>query len=101
MSERVSVPFCVPELVGAKATLIVQLAPPVKELPPQLSVSANCPEIATPPMLTLALPVLVTVTICEALTWPTLTLPKLRLVGDTLTVVDPEDETPDPVNGIV
>ena len=52
-------------------------------------------------MLTLALPVLVTVTVCDAPTWPTLTLPKLRLVGDTLTVVDPEDETPDPVNGIV
>ena len=80
--------------------MIAQLAPPVKELPPQLSVSANFPEIATPPMLTLALPVLVTVTICEALTWPTLTLPKLRLVGDTLTVVDPEDETPEPVREI-
>src|SRR5436305_12986173 len=94
----VSVPLCVPELVGAKLTLIAQLAPAAKELPQPL-LSVNCPEIDTPPMLTLALPVLVTVTICEALTWPPLTLPKLRLVGDTLTVVDAEDETPDRVNG--
>ena len=100
MSEMVSVPLCVPELVGRKVTLIAQPAPTARELP-QLLVSANCPEAATPPMLTLALPVLVTVTICDALTWPTLTLPKLRLAGDTLTVVDPEDETPDPVNGII
>ena len=100
MSEMVSVPLCVPELVGAKATLIAQLAPAAKELPQPL-LSVNCPEIATPPMLTVPLPVLVTVTICEALKWPTLTLPKLRLPGDTLTVVDPEDETPDPVWGIV
>ena len=99
MSEMVSVPVCVPELVGLKVTLIAQLAPTAKE-PPQLSVSANCPEAAAPPMLTAPLPVLVTVTICEALTWPILTLPKLRLVGDTLTVVDPEGETPEPVNGI-
>ena len=80
--------------------MIAQPAPTAKELP-QLLVSANCPEVATPPMLTIALPVLVTVTVFEALTWPTLTLPKLRLAGDTLSVVDPEDETPDPVNGIV
>jgi len=96
----VSVPLCVPELVGAKRTLIAQLAPPVKELPPQLSVSANCPVVATPPMLTAVLPVLVTVTACGPLVFPTLTLPKLRLVGDTLTVVDPEDETPEPVREI-
>ena len=101
MSERVNVPFCVPELVGAKATSIVQLAPPVKELPPQLSVSVNCPEIATPLIVTVALPVLVTVTVFEPLVCPTLTRPKLRLVGDTLTVVDPEDETPEPVREIV
>ena len=99
MSEMVKVPLCGPELVGAKLTLIAQPAPTAKL--PQLLVSVNCPEAATPPMLTVALPVLVTVTICDALTWPTLTLPKLRLAGDTLTVVDPEDETPDPVKGIV
>jgi len=96
----VKVPFCVPELVGTKLTLIAQPAPTAKELP-QLLVSANCPEVATPPMLTDALPVFVTVTVCALLVWPTLTLPKVRLVGDTLTVVNPEDETPDPVKGIV
>ena len=100
MSEMVSVPVCVPELVGAEATLIAQLAPTAKELP-QLFVSANCPEVTAPPMLTAVLPVLVTVTVCGPLVFPTLTLPKLRLVGDTLTVVDPEDETPEPVREIV
>jgi hypothetical protein len=90
----VSVPFCVPELVGAKVTLIPQLAPTAKELP-QLLVSANCPEIVTLLMLTAALPVLVTVTLCE-LVLPTLTRPKLRLAGDTLTV-GAVDEPPVPV----
>ena len=80
--------------------MIAQPAPTAKELP-QLLVSANCPEVDTPPMLTDALPVFVTVTVCALLVWPTLTLPKVRLVGDTLTVVNPEDETPDPVKGIV
>src|SRR2546427_441389 len=97
----VSVPVCVPELVGAEATLIAQLAPTAKE-PPQVLVSANCPEIVTLLKVTLAVPVLLTVTVCEPLVCPILTLPKLRLVGDTLTVIDPpEDETPDPVKPIV
>ena len=100
LSVTLSVPLRLPAVEGVMVTLIAQVAPAATALP-QLLVSANCPEAATPPMLTLALPVLVTVTICDALTWPTLTLPKLRLVGDTLTVVDPEDETPDPVRGIV
>jgi len=101
LSEMVSVPVCVPELVGAEATLIAQLAPTAKE-PPQLLVSTNCPETVTLLKVTLAVPVLRTVTVCEPLVCPTLTLPKLRLVGDTLTVVDPpEGETPDPVKLIV
>jgi len=100
LSERVSVPVCVPELVGWKVTLIAQLAPIAKELP-QLLVWANCPETATPPMLTDVLPVFVTVTVCGLLVFPTLTLPKVRLAGDTLTVVvPPEGETPDPVKPI-
>src|SRR5436309_12594768 len=76
----VSVPVCVPELVGAEATLIAQLAPTAKE-PPQLLVSTNCPETVTLLKVTLAVPVLRTVTVCEPLVCPTLTLPKLRLVG--------------------
>ena len=81
--------------------MIAQLAPTAKE-PPQLLVSTNCPETVTLLKVTLAVPVLRTVTVCEPLVCPILTLPKLRLVGDTLTVVDPpEDETPDPVKPIV
>src|SRR5437667_22259 len=41
LSVMVRVPLILPPVVGAKLTLIVQLAPPANE-DPQLSVSENC-----------------------------------------------------------
>lgn len=94
-------PVCVPEEFGAKATLMVQLVPDVAREVQVLPVTTNGPVIDGLAKVTVAPPVSVTVTVFELLVLPTLTLPKLRLVGETLTVAEPEvDEAPVPERGI-
>lgn len=89
-----------PLAVGLKVTLIVQLAPAVKVLP-QLFVWAKSPllepVIPIPPMVSAAVPVLLSVTVCGALVERTATLPKFRLVGDNAA----EATSPVPVRAAV
>jgi hypothetical protein len=79
-----------PAAVGAKCPWMVQLAPAAR-LVPQLFPNANAdaPVPVTAMLLTsrVALPVLVNVTLCDALVDPACTLPNDRLVGDNDTVV--------------
>ncbi len=94
-------PVCVPAEVGAKATLIVQLVPDVVRVVQVLPVTTNGPVIDGLAKVTVALPVSVTVTVLDGPVLPTLTFPKFRLVGETLTVADPEvEETPVPERGM-
>ena len=94
----VSVPVCVPLFVGVNVTFTVQEVPTASELPH--AVAANGPVARTLLMVTGELPVFVTVTGLGWLVVPTFCFPKVRLVGETLTV--PADEDPPvPVSGIV
>ena len=60
LSEIVKAPLILPVAVGAKLTLIVQLAPPARE-DPQLSVSENCWLAVMPTIESAKAPELVTV----------------------------------------
>jgi hypothetical protein len=77
----------VPAAVGVKVTLIVQLLFAATELP-QVFVSAKSPGLVpvmlTLVMLKLALPVLLSFTLCAALVVPTFWLLNVRLVGERL-----------------
>lgn len=66
----VRVPLILPLVVGAKLTLIVQLAPPARE-EPQLSVSENCWLVVMPAMESAEAPELVSMTGWGALVVPT------------------------------
>lgn len=76
---------------GVNVTLIVQLAPAARVFEPvgQVFVCAKlaefAPVIVMPLMLSAALPLLVRVMLFAGLVLPTLTLPKLRLVGLSVT----------------
>jgi hypothetical protein len=59
-----------PLAVGEKVTRIEQV-PPAATLVPQLLLEPNSPVVATPLISKAALPVLVKVTVCEALVVPT------------------------------
>ena len=80
-----------PVAVGLKVTLTMQLELGLSELPQVLvwlKSERFVPLRLTPLMVTLVLElVLVTVTVCAVLLVPTGTLPKLREVGETLTMV--------------
>ena len=84
-------------VVGAKVTEIVQLAPAFR-LVPQLPVWANCVGLAPVSpmlvMLSVAVPVLVSVTVWAELVVPTVWLPKATLLGLRMTAGAP---TPAPV----
>ncbi len=94
----VSVPVCPPVLVGVKVTLTVQEVPTASELPHEVAVKGRV--ATTLLMVTGVLPVFVTVTGLGKLGVPTVCLPKLRLVGETL-MVPADEEAPVPVSGIV
>jgi len=85
-----------PVAVGLNVTLKVQLAPAAKEAP-QVCVCkkfpALVPVIAIELIVSAAVPTLVRVTVLAALVVPTVTVPKLKLVGDSLAVV------PTPLSG--
>jgi hypothetical protein len=77
----------VPGAVGVKVRLIVQLAPAARELPQVLDCAkspALAPVSETPAILTLAVPVLFTVTTWAVLVVPTVWVGKVRLIAERL-----------------
>jgi len=88
-SEAVSVPWA----VGLNVTLMVHVAP-AATLEPQVLVSeksdALLPLRLTLVMVSVAAPVLVRVTVCEALDVPANCVLKVRLVGESVTAGPPE-----------
>ncbi len=88
LSVMVIAPARVPMAVGAKLTLIVQLAP-AATLPPFGQVMPDAgkksPLGTMLAMVNAALPVLVSVTVCGALIVPSAWLGNVRLIGDSLT----------------
>jgi len=79
-----------PETVGLNLILKAQLTPAANELP-QVWVSeksaALVPVIAMPAIVNVVVPTFVNVTDLAALVVPTLTVPKLKLVGESFAVV--------------
>jgi hypothetical protein len=89
LSVMVNVPLSGPVVVGAKLTLMVQFVPAarVEELAGQLLVSEKLALVTMLVIVRGTVPVLLTVTGCEALVVPTPWLPKEgRLEGETVTV---------------
>ena len=72
MSVMVTAPVRVPVVVGVKSTLIAQLAPAATEDPhvPEPA-KAKSPPIVRPLIVSVAFPVLLSVTACAALVVPT------------------------------
>ena len=91
LSEIVSAAARVPEAEGVKSTAIVQLAPAATEVP-QLLVCAKllalAPVTARLVRFKVLAPVLVSVTVCTVLVIAIDSLPKDKLLGETLTVGD-------------
>src|SRR6185503_10058317 len=78
----VSVPVRPPPADGAKATPTVQLAPAARLAPQPLDWIANSALVLVMPVsVVVAVPGLLTVTVCAALVMPTVTVPKSRLAG--------------------
>ena len=73
-----------PNIVGLNVTEIVHFLPANTVLPHVL-VSANGPVTVMPLMDNVAVPVLVSVTFLVALVVPTATLPKVRVVAESVT----------------
>lgn len=84
LSVIVTVPLKVPAVGGVKVTEIVQFFP-AATLVPQVLVSPKFVLAAMLVMVRVALPVLVSVTVCAALVVPTLTLLKVKLAGKSWT----------------
>jgi hypothetical protein len=84
----VSVAERLPLRVGAKVTLIVQLAPVATEVP-QLFVWLKSPALLPlmdiPEMDRTAVPLFVNIAVCGALVVPTFCFAKFRLVGESFT----------------
>jgi hypothetical protein len=71
LSEMLRVPVLVPLATGLKVTEIVQLAPALT-LVPQLLVWEKSPLAVMPEMVSETLPVLLSVTVCALLLFPTI-----------------------------
>ena len=97
LSATVRVPVRVPAAVGVNLTEMEQL-PPEATLDPHVFVSAKSPEAVMDVMLRADPPELVSVTACAALVVPWVCDAKVRLVGETVTLLD---ETPVPVRATV
>jgi hypothetical protein len=82
LSVMVRVPATVPAAVGVKVSLIVQ-EPLAATLPAQVFVAAKLALGVMLVMVSAALPVLLSVTACDALIVPTFWLPNGRLDGET------------------
>src|SRR6266852_2592593 len=76
-----SVPVSFPPSMGTKVTLMVQLAP-AGRLEPQLSVSLKLALAAMLVMLSVAVPLLLSMTDCEALAVPTSWVAYVSIMGD-------------------
>src|SRR5271154_1125232 len=77
----VSTPLRFPVEVGKKRTWTVQLALTAIVAPAQLSVSLKSPVVVTELTMSEAIPVFVTVRVCDALEVATACTPKLNEVG--------------------
>src|SRR5687768_10952427 len=80
--EMVKVPLRSPVALGANVTVVTQLSP-AATTPKQLSVWANSPLVEIPKICSVALPLLVSVRLCE-LVEPTACTPKSSVVADTV-----------------
>ncbi len=103
LSAIVTAPVKVPVVVGAKSTLIVQLAPAATEVP-QVPVppKAKGPEIVKLPLnVRVELPVLVSVAVCAVLVLPTDWLEKIREAGERLTSGPVVEDVPVPLRVVV
>lgn len=85
LSVMVTVPVAVPVVEGVKVTEIEHFFPAGTELPHVL-VSAKFPPIVMLVIVSVELPVLVNKTFFAALVVPTTTVPKFRLVAESVTV---------------
>ena len=95
-----TLPVAVPAVVDAKTTLKLAVCPAAKVSGAVRPLAVKpLPETLICEMLTLELPELVRVTVCGALLLPTVTFPKLRLVG--LAVRRKVEVTPVPLNAMV
>ena len=98
MSVIVMVPVRLPAAVGVKVTEIVQLVSGATPSP-QAFVSAKSPEMLIEVMASMAFPLFVSVTVCDALVELVACAAKVRLVGDT--VAAGRGVTPVPLSGTV
>jgi len=89
-SVMVRVPVRVPTAAGAKVTLMLQVAPPARELP-QLLVRVKSPVTCMLLMLAALLLVLLSVTTLLGLLEPTVWLAKVNEEGDTVRLPAPLD----------
>lgn len=97
MSVIVSAPVRAPDAVGLKVTEMEQLAPETT-FEPHVFVSAKSPEAFIDAMLRADPPELVSVTACAGLAVPCVWDAKVRVVGETVTLLD---EMPAPVSETV
>ncbi len=79
------VPLKVPVAVGWKTTVVVQLAPAANVVPHPNFKIANGAVIPAPFTVIAEVVLLVRTTLCDELVVPTVTEPKLRLVGEIVT----------------
>ncbi len=94
-----TLPIAAPAVVDAKTTLKLAVCPAAKVSGAVRPLALKpLPETLICEMLTLELPELVRVTVCGALLLPTVTFPKLRLVG--LAVRRKVEVTPVPLNAM-
>ena len=100
----VSAPVRAPAAVGENDTAIVQFEPEATGEPQPLLVTAKSPVAEADETFNVALPVLVTLTLCGRLVVPVASAPKLSVAGEKLTaafVEDvPFDDPPHPASAI-
>jgi hypothetical protein len=85
LSAMVSTPEAAPFVVGENTTLTVQLVPAASVAPHVVLETANGPLVVMPPNVRSLLRRLVIVTVLALLVVPTVTVPKLRLLDETVT----------------
>jgi hypothetical protein len=101
LSAILIIPLRFPVAVGSKVTLMVQCAP-AATVGPQSSVSPKFVVGVILVMLSMAVPELARVRGKGWLVWPTISMPKPKLVADTATFGDPlpnDSPPPQPMNG--
>jgi hypothetical protein len=86
LSLTLKVPALAPDAAGSKNTPIAQLAPAATVFPQALSEPKSAGLVVTLLMLSVAVPVLVSVTVCGRLDVPTYCAAKVRLPGDKPTI---------------